>query len=216
MSTRNTLIVTAIFIAMAIAFSLAVYNRLPNQMASHWDVNDQVNGTITRFWGAFLMPLISLGMLGLFLLIPNIDPLKANIAKFREAFNLFIAWMMAFLFYLHGLTLAWNLGYQGFRMSQAMLPALGLVMIFAGWMMRKAKRNFFIGIRTPWTLSNDRVWDRTHRIGSALFIVSGALALIGSFFGGMTAIWLIFTPLVCSTIFLVIYSYLLYQRETQA
>lgn len=124
--------------------------------------------------------------------------------------------MMAFLFYLHGLTLAWNLGYQGFRMSQAMLPALGLVMIFAGWMMRKAKRNFFIGIRTPWTLSNDRVWDRTHRIGSALFIVSGALALIGSLFGGMTAIWLIFTPLVCSTIFLVIYSYLLYQRETQA
>ena len=142
-------------------------------MASHWGVNDQVNGTMSRFWGAFLMPLMSLAMLGLFLLIPAIDPLKANIAQFRGPFNLFIVLMIVFLTYVHGLTIAWNLGYTGFQMSTALLPAMGLLFIFVGYMLAKAKRNFFIGIRTPWTLSSDTVWDKTHALGSKLFIASG-------------------------------------------
>jgi uncharacterized membrane protein len=145
---------------MIIAATLAgllLWNRLPDSMASHWNVNDQVDGYMSRFWGVFLLPLITLGMLALFLVIPAIDPLKANIAQFRDAFNLFIVLMVAFMAYVYGLTLAWNLGYTGFKMSGAMLPALGLLFIFIGFMLRQAKRNFFIGIRTPWTLSSDRV-----------------------------------------------------------
>lgn len=215
MSTRTTLIVTLVLVVIATVFSMAVYNRLPNPMASHWGVNDAVNGYISRPWGAFLMPLISLGMLGLFLLIPAIDPLKANIAKFRGTFNAFITTLMVFLLYMHFLTMLWNLGYRNFRMGTAVLPAIGLIMVFAGFMMREAKRNFFIGIRTPWTLSSDRVWDETHRLGSILFIISGILSFIGAFFDGMTAFWLILVPIVGSTIFLVVYSYVLYQRETK-
>ena len=90
MSNRTTLILSLVLIAAAVALSLAVYGRLPQPMASHWGTNDEVNGTISRFWGAFLMPLLALAMLGLFLLIPAIDPLKANIAKFRGTFNAFI------------------------------------------------------------------------------------------------------------------------------
>jgi len=83
-------------------------------------------------------------------------------------------------------------------------------------MLRKAKRNFFIGIRTPWTLSSDKVWDETHRLGAVLFMISGALAFIGAFFGGTTAFWLFFVPLMGSAVFLVIYSYVLYKQETKA
>ena len=72
----------------------------------------------------------------------------------------------------------------------------------------------FIGIRTPWTLSSDRVWEKTHQIGSTLFMLAGALAVIGSPFGGATAFWMLMIPLFGSTIFLVIYSYVLYRRET--
>ena len=161
------------------------------------------------------MPLMSLAMLGLFLLIPSIDPLKANIAQFRGTFNTFIALIIAFMIYIHGLTLAWSLGYQGFKMSMAMLPFMGVLFIFIGLLMRKAKRNWFIGIRTPWTLSSDRVWDETHRLGAILFMASGVLAIIGAFFGGMTAFWLMFVPLIGSAIFLIVYSYVLYQRETK-
>lgn len=216
MSTRTTLIVTILFVLVAVAFSAAVYGRLPEQMASHWGVNDQVNDYTSRFWGAFLMPVISVGMLALFLLIPNIDPLKANIAKFREFFNTFIVLILAFMLYTHFLTIFWNLGYQNFKISAAMLPAMGLLFMYIGLMLRKAKRNWFIGIRTPWTLSSDTVWDETHRIGSILFFVSGVLALIGGLIGGLAAFLLIFIPLMGSTIFLIAYSYVLYRRETKA
>ena len=98
-------------------------------------------------------------------------------------------------------------------MSAAMLPMIGLLFFFIGYMLKKAKRNFFIGIRTPWTLSSDTVWNKTHQLGSALFMLSGAFAIIGGFFGGMLAFWLMFVPLMGSTLFLVVYSYILYRNE---
>jgi uncharacterized membrane protein len=216
MSTRLTTILVFAMIIAATLVGLLLWNRLPDPMASHWGTNDQVNGYMPRFWGVFLMPLVTLVMLVLFLVIPVIDPLKANIAQFREVFNLFIVLIVAFMIYMYGLTLAWNLGYTDFNMSRAMLPALGLLFIFIGFLLRRAKRNFFIGIRTPWTLSSDRVWDETHRLGAVLFMISGALAFIGGFLGGMAAFWLMFIPLIGSALFLVIYSYVLYQRETKA
>ena len=216
MSTRTTTIVVLVMIAAATLAGLLLWNRLPDLMASHWNVNDQVDGYISKFWGVFLLPLITLAMFALFLVVPAIDPMKANIAQFREAFNLFIILIIGFMVYLYGLTLAWNLGYTNFRMSGAMLPAIGLLFIFIGFMMRKARRNFFIGIRTPWTLSSDTVWNETHRVGAILFMISGALAFIGGFLGGTTAFWMMFVPILGSTIFLLVYSYVVYQRETRA
>jgi uncharacterized membrane protein len=216
MSTRTTTIVVLLMIVAATIVGVVLWNRLPDLMASHWGPNDEVNGYISKFWGVFLMPLITLGMFLLFLLIPNIDPLKANIAQFRDVFNLFIALIVAFMVYLYFLTLRWNLGYTDFAMSKAMLPAMGILFFFVGYMLRKAKRNFFIGIRTPWTLSSDRVWDETHRLGSVLFMASGVLAFLGSFFGGMLAFWFLFVPLIGSTLITLVYSYVLYQQEMKA
>jgi uncharacterized membrane protein len=184
-------------------------------MASHWNAADQVDDTMSKFWGVFLVPIMAGGMFVLFMVLPQIDPLKANIAKFREWFNLFIVLILLFFGYIWILTLLWNLGYTSFRMSQAMLPAMGLLFMYVGYMLRKAKRNFFIGIRTPWTLSSDYVWDKTHQLGSVLFFLSGILALIGSAFGD-NAIWFVMIPLLGSALFLVVYSYVLYQRETKS
>jgi uncharacterized membrane protein len=216
MNTRTTTIVVLLMIAAATLAGVVLWNRLPDPMASHWNVNDQVDGYISKFWGVFLMPLVTVGMLLLFLLIPNIDPLKANIAQFRETFNLFITLIVAFMIYIYILSLRWNVGYTDLGMSQAMLPAMGVLFIFIGYLLRKAKRNFFIGIRTPWTLSSDRVWDETHRLGAVLFMISGVLAIIGSLFGGELAFWFLFVPIIGSTLITLVYSYVLYQRETQA
>jgi uncharacterized membrane protein len=216
MSTRTTTIIVLIMIAAATLAGLLLWNRLPDQMASHWNVNDQVDGYLPKFWGVFLLPLITLGLFVLFRIVPAIDPMKANIAQFQEAFNLFIVLMAGFMLYIYGLTLAWSLGYTNFRMSGAMLPAIGLLFVFIGFMMRQARRNFFIGIRTPWTLSSDTVWNETHRVGAVLFMISGALAFFGGFFGGTTAFWMMFVPIIGSTLFLLAYSYLLYRRETRA
>jgi uncharacterized membrane protein len=216
MNTRTTIIIASILILAGLAAGLLLYNRLPDPMPSHWNVYDQVDGYMPKFWGVFLMPLITLAMLLLFLGVPAIDPLKANIATFRPVFNLFILLLIAFMLYVQALTLAWALGYQSFKISSAMLPFMGLLFMGIGWMMRASKRNFFIGIRTPWTLSSDSVWDQTHRVGSILFMFSGLLAVIGAFFGGPLAFWFVLAPVILSAIFLMVYSYVLYQRETRA
>ena len=216
MTTRLTTIIVLILIIGATLAGILLWNQLPDPMASHWDATDQVDGYTSKFWGVFMMTLVTLGMFLLFLAIPNIDPLKANIAQFRETFNLFIAFMVGFMVFVHALTLRWNLGYTDFGIGQAMLPAMGLLFIVIGFMLRKAKRNFFIGIRTPWTLSSDIVWEKTHQLGAILFMASGVLAVIGGFIGGMVAFWMLMAPLLGSTIFLLVYSYVLYQKETKA
>ena len=211
----TTVIVLILIIGITVAGAL-LWNQLPDPMASHWNENDQVDGYMSKFWGVYMMPLVTLGLFLLFLLIPNIDPLKANIAQFRGTFNLFITVIIAFMAYVHVLTLRWNLGYTDLGIGQAMLPAMGLLFIVIGSMLRKAKRNWFIGIRTPWTLSSDSVWDEIHRLGGILFMFSGVIAVIGGFFGGMVAFWSIMIPIFGTSIFLVGYSYVLYQREIKA
>lgn len=215
MSTRTTIITVTILIIVSTLAGIFLWNQLPDPMASHWGVDDQVNGTMSKFWGVFLMPIITLVMLLMFLVIPSIDPLKANIAQFREYFNTFIVLIVGFMVYIYGLTLVWNLGNTSFRMSAAMLPAMGLLFVFAGVMIGKAKRNYFIGIRTPWTLSSDKVWDETHRVGGKLFITSGLLALLGALFPNF-AIWFIMVPILGTSLFTVFYSYYLFQRESKA
>lgn len=213
MSTKSVVVIAVVLIGVSLLAGLLLWERLPEQMASHWDENDQVNGYVSKPWGVTLMPLVVTGMLILFLVVPSVDPLKANIAQFREAFNLLIVVIVLFMLYVHGLTLAWGLGYR-FRMSSALLPFMGVLFISIGYLLRQAKRNFFVGIRTPWTLSSDTVWDKTHQLGSWLFIASGVLAIVGGFIGGAAAFWLVFAPLIGSTIFLTIYSYALYRNET--
>src|SRR6266508_5485846 len=136
MNTRTTTIVVLLMIVAATIVGVAFWNRLPDPMASHWGPNDEVNGYLSKFWGVFLMPLITLGMMVLFFIIPSIDPLKANIAQFRDVFNLFITWIVAFMLYVYILSLRWNLGYTGFGMSKAMLPALGILFFFFGFILR--------------------------------------------------------------------------------
>lgn len=216
MNTRLTTIIVLIIIVGVTITGILLWNQLPEQMASHWNINDQVDGYMSKFWGVYMMPLVTIGMFLIFLIIPNIDPLKANIAEFRGTFNLFIAFIVGFMVYIHALTLRWNLGYTNLGIGKAMLPAMGILFFIIGSMLRKAKRNWFIGIRTPWTLSSDNVWDKTHQLGATLFMISGVLAVIGGFIGGMVAFWFIMIPVLGTTIFLVVYSYVLYQKEANA
>lgn len=184
---------------------------MPDKIASHWNGQGQVNGYMPKFWGLFLIPIISAGLLLLFILIPRIDPLKSNIEQFRKYFDGFVVLIMVFLFYLYLLTLFWNSGFR-FNMITFLSPALAILFYYTGILIENAKRNWFIGIRTPWTLSNNIVWDKTHKIGGKLFKIAGLLALLGIFFGNY-AIFFIIAPVIIVSIYTVVYSYLEYQKE---
>jgi len=211
MSTRTTVILSLIIILAVTIASAIVYPRLPEMAASHWNAAGQVDDTMPRFWAAFLMPLISVGLLLLFLAIPAIDPMKANIAKFGSYYNAFIALIIVFMLFIHVVTLVWNLGYDQFNIGNAILPAVGLILIFAGVMMMKAKRNFFIGIRTPWTLSNDTVWEETHKLGGKLFIAAGIITVL-TIFLGEDGIWIMLPVALLAVFIPIVYSYVLWRR----
>ena len=202
-------IVTIILLSFAIAGYF--YPQMPERMASHWNAMGDVDGYMSKFWGLFLVPFISLGLSALLLVIPKIDPLKANIEKFKRYYYGFVSLLLIFLLYIYLLTILWNLGLR-FNMVQLLAPALGVLFYFCGVLIEKAKRNYFIGIRTPWTLSNEKVWDKTHLIGGRLFKTVGLVALLGVFFQKY-AIFFVLVPVVLVSLFTIVYSYFEYQKE---
>lgn len=212
MSTKTTVIVSAVLILIVLLAGIFLWSRLPETMASHWNEADQVDDYMGKFWGTFMVPAMMIGLTLLFLAIPAIDPLKKNIREFRGWFNIIIVLFNLFMAFVHGLTLAWNLGHTGFRMSSAMLPAMGLLFVALGLMMRTAKRNYFIGIRTPWTLANDVVWEKTHKLGSKLFIAAGILTMLALFFPDQ-AIIILMASILGAALIAIVYSYVAYRQE---
>jgi uncharacterized membrane protein len=211
MSTKTSIIISAILIAIAIVVGLVLYVQLPDPMPSHWNAAGQINGYMSKFWGVFLMPLMTIGITLLLIAVPQIDPLKANIAQFRGLYNAFIIGFVVYMLYVYALTLAASLGFQ-FNMTYMLLPVMGLLFVGVGYLMKSAKRNFFIGIRTPWTLSSDKVWDETHKLGSKMFMGGGVVVLISTFLGE-NGIWLMTAALLITAFVPIIYSYILWQRE---
>ncbi len=211
MSTKTSIIVSSVLVAVMLIAGLALYARLPDPMPSHWNAAGEIDGYMSKFWGVFLLPLMTIVLVPLFLVIPHIDPLKANIAKFRGVFNWFIVVFVAYMLLVYALTMASALGVQ-FNMTIALLPVVGLLFIGAGYMMGKTKRNFFIGIRTPWTLSSETVWDETHKLGSKLFMLGGAVTIVSAFLGEF-GIWLMLAAMLIAALVPVVYSYILWRRE---
>ncbi len=200
-------------IVLSCAVGIYFFPQMPDKMASHWNFRGQVDDYMPKFWGLFLMPIISLAMFLMFLAIPRIDPLKANIDKFRKYFDIFIVLIILFLFYIYLLSIVWNLGFE-FNMTRFLAPAFGLLFYYAGILVENAKRNWFIGIKTPWTLSSDKVWDKTHQLGGKLFKISGSIAFLGIIFPSY-AVFLVIVPALLFTAYTVLYSYLEYRKEVK-
>ncbi len=199
-----------ILILISLALGIYFYPQLPETFASHWGVNGEVNGYSSRFFGVFFMPILSICLLAIFSFLPKTDPYKKNFAQFKNYFETFINIVFSFLFYIYVLTLLWNLGHH-FNIIQFMSPALAVIFYFAGVLTQHSKRNWFVGIRTPWTLSNEKVWKKTHSLGGKLFKAVGIISLFGILLPHF-AIFFILIPIIAVTIIVFIYSYIEYKK----
>lgn len=204
-------IATLALILLAFCLAFYFYPHLPDPMASHWNAAGEVNGYMSKFWGLYLMPFIAVLIYGMFWAIPKIDPLKKNIKKFQSFYDWFIFLIIAFLLYIYLLILAANLGYS-FNMTRLMLPALGGLFFWMGYFLEHAKRNWFIGIRTPWTLSSDAVWEKTHMLGGQLFRVAGALIVLSVFVPDYAIAILLFS-IGWAAVYPIVYSYFEYRKQ---
>jgi uncharacterized membrane protein len=207
---KTTAVITGL-ILFSFIISIYFYPHVPEPMATHWNFRGEVDGYMSKLWGVFFMPVMITGLAVLFMAIPKIDPKKENIAKFRKYYDGFVIILIFFMLVVHLHTLLWN---TGIRISpNTVLPVgIGLLFYYIGVLMENAERNWFIGIRTPWTLSSDRVWRKTNRLGGKLFRAAGIAAVLGAFFPEL-ALFFILGPALFIAGFTVVYSYLEYQKE---
>ncbi len=210
MSAQKTLLISFALILAATLAAAALWNQFPAQMPSHWNAAGQIDGYLPRVWGIFLMPLMTAGITLLLLFLPQADPLRQNLESIRGEYHLFVIGFVAYMLYVYALTLLAALGYP-VQMTVMLLPAMGLLFIGIGYLMKKVRRNYFIGIRTPWTLANDQIWDKTHRLGAKTFMAAGVVTLLSGFLGE-AGFWLLLPALLLGAFIPVVYSYLLFRR----
>jgi len=211
MKIRKIEILAILLVILSFGAAAYFFNIMPAKFASHWNIQGQADGYMSKFWGLFLMPFISLGMVVLFFVLPRIDPLKRNIDDFRNYYDWFIILILLFLLYIYKLTILWNLNYR-FNMGQALVPAFAVLFFYSGILLEKSKMNWFIGIKTPWTLSSESVWGKTHKLGGLLFKISAGLSLIGLIYARY-AFYFVIVPIILSSIYVTYYSYAEYIKE---
>jgi len=201
------LIVIAAFAASAI-----VYPRLPETIPTHWNMDGQPDGWSSRAFGVLITPVILLFVWGFVRVLPAIDPRGANYAKFGGAFEAIFDSLMLFLLGMHIVLLRAGLGYP--VQIQRIAPfGIGVLLIVIGNLLPRCRPNWFVGIRTPWTLSSDRVWEKTHRFGGRLFVAAGFLIAIAALFWAQWVHVVLVTSILLATAAVLIYSYLEWKRE---
>jgi uncharacterized membrane protein len=208
---KKTLIAAFALVALSFIVSLWVYPSLPASVASHWNAAGQANGYSDKLFGALFVPVLSLVLVVFFVFLPRIDPLRANYAKFQKYYDLFVLVFVAFMVYLHAITIYWNLG-GAFSFTALLTPAFAALFYFIGVLMQNAKRNWFVGIRTPWTMSSDRVWDRTHAVGGKLFKACGIISLLGLVFSDAAIVFMV-APVISVAVFTFVFSYVEFKKE---
>lgn len=196
-------------IALPVAFAIVSWPKLPDPMPSHWNMSGEVDGWMPKFWGVAVLPLTGVGIFVLMKLIPVISPKGFRIDQFRGVLHIVQVAILAFLALITVVVYLEALGVPT-PQNRIVLAAVGLLFVVIGNYMGKVRKNFFLGIRTPWTLASSEVWARTHRLGGWLFMLGGITMLLGSLLD-VRPDWPIGIA-VALALYPVLHSYLLYRR----
>ena len=210
MNRKITFFLILIIVLAAVGVSLLAYPKLPDKMASHWGPGGQVDGWMAKSVCAWIMPALMIAQTGLFFLILLIDPLRKNIDKFFGYYAGFVITLNLFLLAVHGWMILWNVGIQ--IPSNVFMPiGVACLIFYSGIIMSHVKPNWFIGIRTPWTLSNEIVWQKTHKLGGILFRIAAIIVLLGAVFPKYAIIFVL-APVLSVALVTLIYSLVIWKK----
>ena len=199
-------------VALAAGFSVWAYPQLPAQVATHFDLHGQANGWSSRLAAALFVPALGIVLALVFTVLPHIDPRGANYAKFGPTYwtiaNAVLVLVAALQVLVLGKALGWDV-----NMTRVASLGVGGLLVVLGNLMTRIRPNWFVGIRTPWTLSSDTVWRRTHRFGGIAFMIAGLCvaftALLASSWALVGAIGVAGAAALGS----VVYSYVIWKAE---
>lgn len=194
------------------AFAAAVYTRLPQRVPSHWNLRGEVDGWMDKPWGALAQPAIATFMLAVLWLMPRIDPRRRNVEHFAEDRRLIINLLICFFAVVQVATLGQALGWP-VEVDRVIMASVGLLFVGLGNYLPRIRSNWFIGIRTPWTMDNERVWRATHRVGGRAFVAAGILLALAALLGPRARPWAIGAAIVLAGVVPLVYSYVAYRRD---
>lgn len=164
-------------ILVALVFSAAVYGRLPEKVPVHWNWQGEVDRWGGRLEGAFALPGVAVAMLALMRIVPRLDPRRANYARFAGTYDVAVNAVVTMLVCFHVLVLGIALGWP--LPLRRVAPALfGVFLIVIGNVLPRVRSNWWFGLRTPWTLSSERVWTRANRVAGYLLMGAGIVLLV--------------------------------------
>ena len=168
--------ITLVLILTAV-MTLVVYPMMPDVVPSHWNAAGDLNGTLPKFWGLILIPVLMCFFCGLLVVLPRVDPLRENYKNFQASYDGFILVFAAFFFFVQLEIILWGLGIR-ISPNLIMPVMIGILFIYIGYLLEHAEPNWFVGIRTPWTMSSVSVWKKTHLMGAKLFKLAGVASIL--------------------------------------
>jgi uncharacterized membrane protein len=198
---------------MLIGVALA-WPQLPAQMVSHWGPAGEPNGYMDRFWGVAVGPLLLIGIAALWAMVPRLEPLKDNLKSFLPEFNLLMVAIEVFMTLIFGYSIVYNLGWQ-LPIAVIILPGMAFLFAVVGWVLPRTKRNWYVGIRTPWTMSSDLVWDKTHSLAGRLFYAAAGVTLLGLVYP-TAGLWVAVGSVLAAALTAGVYSYLEFRKLNAA
>jgi uncharacterized membrane protein len=203
-----------LLIIISIGISLWAYPQLPDQVPTHWNAAGEVDGYSSKLFAVLFGPILLAGIYGMLLGVAKIDPRKENYQKFAGVYRVFVNVTSTFFVAIHIAVIFSGLGYH-VHMDWIANIGLGLLFMILGNYLPKVKANYFIGIRTPWTLANETVWAKTHRFGGKVFFIGGVMLIVSAFVTSTFRVFLLISSIVFIAVVPMVYSYFVYKKVTQ-
>lgn len=206
-------------VLLSAVIGLALYPVLPDQMPTHWNVDGVPDRYNSKNFAVFFFPLLNLALLLMMIWLPKFDPRHANYLEFVKVYTIVRWTIILFLtaLYLSNLyySLAEMYGLVNINISLIVPFFIGILLIVIGNYLTRVKTTYFFGIRTPWTLENERVWKKTHRLGGRLFVLSGFITLVSLFLPNSTRFLAVISAIILSSVIPILYSYFIYRKEVK-
>lgn len=200
-----------ILTAAALALSLILYPSLPDRMPMHWNIHGEIDGYGAKSWAAFLGPGLMALMLLAFRFLPWLSPRRFEVADTgtRPTYLYMMVVIVLLIGYVHAVSVTAAMGWAG-NVGRAMVAGIFLFFALLGNVLGKVPRNFYIGIRTPWTLASERVWYATHRLAARILVLAGAVGFVLVILTG----WFVlsFVLLIAALLIPVAHSLIYYKR----
>ena len=207
---KVTLIITSLVTLIPILVGLLLWDKLPEQVPYHWNINGEVDSWVSKTQAVFLMPALMLALHWVCVFASTADPKSKN---YHPKSIMLVLWLCPILnLVLNTMVYGTALGYT--ISVELLIPLImGVMFIFIGNLLPKMRQSYTLGIKLPWTLNNEENWNKTHRLAGKIWVAGGVLIMTSALWGNF---WILMVVTLALVLIPTVYSYCLYRKQTQS